>query len=1010
MSRSPLATKIILLLTAIFAGHGILTSVGCGKSQAKPKTGVPQTAALARPQWQAAPIEIPKSIVIQFTNDQDEHAAVGSIWPGDGSPVRFIRFTLTGDTALVTLDDGTCHLLDPKTGNSRKNWTSGNRAKAIAVEPTWDGRRLIFQYEDDSHLYIRDLLEGTLVHTLDESKAKISALAVAADPRLLAVGCADGSLQVWDIETGELLEEGSIPVEGARITAIAFANDCQKLYVASAESENIHILELPDLSPGGEIQRTFGVPVKFAASWSGNWLLVVCHNRLAEMIQLQPIEGFPGTVHGALGSGLLRRGELANCFHLSNSNFSCCYSGGTAFDYYDPYLNPAGSSDRQADEEETTAVALAPDGSVAASAFQNGSVRFYKMPGPIKPVPARTVELGQRLVGLFQAANYEELDELANTCLDQVQPDAARKSPAATLIDWLSHVGGESEENYATHFAKLQKWLDTKPQSRAAHVVMATTIKDYAWFQRGADVAIMTSREGGERFLAELPKADKLLKAADEMGAPSAPICTIWALVKMGLGRPKAELVKLWERGIEQTSNYAPLHRTVAYALLPRWLGDEEDVGMLANRALRELPDDRGLLAYEAMAESFLQNESATGIVSAGFDLDKLEQAAQRVLAVYPEDSGGKNFAAVVACLRRDHASAATRFVMIGSGADQRMWRPYPLLLENFRRWSQGNHVPSDAEFSFLAAWMGLTQVTFAGEGTALITLGVDSWKQIGEWNVTDRKQDRVSSLPPRFAPLFMSDGGRFIACGTVGSDRRIVMLDRSNQNMISWPGATLPSRGRISDDESQYAMFGQRPEIAVYDLNKPTSKPAHLLKLEEPVSWVEFPSRQKVWSVVATDKNGRIRRLSADGKDLISPVQMPRPVLRMKAVPQSSQILACGQAMLALVNVENAQVSTLVDEAPNQGERFNYTALAVSRDGAWAAAARANSQPHKVQQPYDIEIWDLAGRRKLETLAGHEASIHTLSFSADNKRLASGDTLGFVQVWSLNEGKQSRQ
>ena len=113
---------------------------------------------------------------------------------------------------------------------------------------------------------------------------------------------------------------------------------------------------------------------------------------------------------------------------------------------------------------------------------------------------------------------------------------------------------------------------------------------------------------------------------------------------------------------------------------------------------------------------------------------------------------------------------------------------------------------------------------------------------------------------------------------------------------------------------------------------------------------------------------------------------------------------------MLALVNVENAQVSTLIDEAPNQSEGFNYTAIAVTRDGAWAAAARANSSPRKVQQPYDIEIWDLAGRRKLETLAGHEASIHTLSFSPDNKRLASGDTLGFVQVWSLNEGKQSPQ
>ena len=911
---------------------------------------------------------------------------------------------------MAALDNGTCHLLDPNTGTSRKSWTSGNREQAIAIEPTWDGRRLIFQYEDDSHLYIRDLLEGTLLRTLDESKAEISALAVAADPRLLATGCVDGSLQVWNIETGELLEEGSIPGAGARIKAIALSNDCQELYVAGAKSENIHIFELPGLSPAGEIQRTFGVPVKFAASWSGNWLLVVCHNRLAEMVQLRPIEGFAGTVHGPLASGQLRRGELTNCFHLSNSNFTCCYLGGTAFDYYDPYLNHAGSSDPQEDEQETTAIALAPDGSVGASAFQDGSVQFYKMPAPIKSLATRTAELGQRLVELLQAANYEELDELANTCLDQVQSDAARASPAATLIDWMSYVGDASEENYTAHLAKLQKWLDAKPQSRAAHVVLATTIKDYAWFHRGADIAIMTSREGVQKFQAELPKADELLKVADEMGAPSAPLCAVWAMVKMGLGRPKAEVLALWERGIEQPSDYPALHRTVAYALLPRWLGSEGDVGKLANRALRELPDNRGVLAYEAMAESFLQYESATGIVSAGFDLDQLEEAAQRVLAMYPEGSGGMNFAAVVACLQRDHASAATRFVMLGSRVDQRTWRPYPLVLEKFRRWSQGNHVPSDAEFSFLAAWMGLTQVAFAREETALITLGVDSWRQIGEWNVADRKQDRATPLPPRFGPLFMSDGGRFIACGIAGPDRRIVLLDQSNRKAMNWPGATLPSRGRISDDESQYAVFGQGPEIAVYDLNKPTREPAHVLKLEEPAAWVEFPNLQKDWSLVVTNPNGRIRHLSADGKDLISPVQMPSPVLRMRAVPQSPQILVCGEAMLAVVDVENAQVSTLIDEAPSQDEGFNYTAIAVTRDGAWAAAARAHSQPLKVQQPYDIEIWDLPGRRKLETLAGHEAPIHTLSFSADNKHLASGDTLGFVQVWNLKEGEQSRQ
>ena len=102
------------------------------------------------------------------------------------------------------------------------------------------------------------------------------------------------------------------------------------------------------------------------------------------------------------------------------------------------------------------------------------------------------------------------------------------------------------------------------------------------------------------------------------------------------------------------------------------------------------------------------------------------------------------------------------------------------------------------------------------------------------------------------------------------------------------------------------------------------------------------------------------------------------------------------------MVNLTTGDVRKLVDETPAEKDSFHYTVLAVSRDGAFAAAARAHSHPSKTDRPYEIEIWDLTRHDKCRTLPGHEASIHTLSFSADGQRLASGDTLGFVQIWNL--------
>jgi WD40 repeat protein len=252
--------------------------------------------------------------------------------------------------------------------------------------------------------------------------------------------------------------------------------------------------------------------------------------------------------------------------------------------------------------------------------------------------------------------------------------------------------------------------------------------------------------------------------------------------------------------------------------------------------------------------------------------------------------------------------------------------------------------------------------------------------------------------------------GGRFIACAEMVPDRRIVVLDLSNQKEITWPGVTLQGRKQISGDERQYVSFGKDAKIAVYDLENLADEPSHLLTLDVPAVAVDFLYNQTVWNVVAADPKGRIRVLSHEGKDLIRPVQMPREVIRMKAVPNSSRVLACGADLLATLNAETGEVVNLVDAKPEGGPSFHYTSLAVSRDGTLAAAAIANVQPLLAERPYEVEIWNITQNRKLRSFAGHQAAVHTMSFSAEGDRLASGDTLGFVHIWNLKKSDDDVQ
>jgi WD40 repeat protein len=53
------------------------------------------------------------------------------------------------------------------------------------------------------------------------------------------------------------------------------------------------------------------------------------------------------------------------------------------------------------------------------------------------------------------------------------------------------------------------------------------------------------------------------------------------------------------------------------------------------------------------------------------------------------------------------------------------------------------------------------------------------------------------------------------------------------------------------------------------------------------------------------------------------------------------------------------------------------------------------------------VTVWDLAERRRLAVLAGHQGGVSTLAFSPDGALLASGDSAGVVKLWDLGLGRE---
>jgi WD40 repeat protein/serine/threonine protein kinase len=145
------------------------------------------------------------------------------------------------------------------------------------------GRRspLLATAANDSMAVVWDPASGNRLFSFGHPES-VEAVAFSPDDRMLAAGCRNGPIRLWEIDGGKMRNLFALP--GQRIWSVTFSPDGRTL--ASATSDGAVRLWDPCHRPDRRLLRMRGEPANLAFTSNGTRLAIACRHGPQDVIQL----------------------------------------------------------------------------------------------------------------------------------------------------------------------------------------------------------------------------------------------------------------------------------------------------------------------------------------------------------------------------------------------------------------------------------------------------------------------------------------------------------------------------------------------------------------------------------------------------------------------------------------------------------------------------------------------------------------------------------------------------
>jgi WD40 repeat protein len=658
-------------------------------------------------------------------------------------------------------------------------------------------------------------------------------------------------------------------------------------------------------------------------------------------------------------------------------------------------------------EAFTTALFSAPEGAIL-TAHADGTLRLWSFDAALRrPEEQVWVEM-ETYKKLLEEQKYDELTQ---------RIDQFRKTRAfyETGFQKTKMVYGQlssraDDGDWPTRQSTIAKWRQAKPTSIAPMVVQAEALMHEGWEARGNGVAMTVTQPGWKIFDEKLNEALKVIDDAQQLDEKDADLFGIQIQILMGLGSPIEDVDAAFKKGVAIDPDCASVYEAGAIRRLARWGGGDGEIAKWTGRVCDDRKD-RGDEMYARVAISLLQYDSRNFFGETQMDWNRIKRGLEKLLATYGDSAYFANAGGFLAVLNLDHETAQRTLPILGlSRHNSRYWGDGQQL-RRFQKWAAADPPPPGQEQKLLlASTLGADCAALSAGGDLLVVCGnggggILQIRETRNWQTVFSR----SGIGTDFSVLAVHPDGPFIA--TAGGP--IAPLNAQPKSyscgaeifnftqgqpevhgLFGQSGHTAPIKAlAFSPDGAHWATGSLDKSVRVWQTQKIIPRAACIATPSE-VSGIAYLADGKSICAATLHDGAALWDIGTEQQVLALPNSADYTAEEGRALATShTGSLVAYLTKDHRVSIYDAATKTAVTTLPViEGKTF---ALSFSPDDKWLATAGDSKK---------IELWDASSGKPLHTFLGHFDTIRSLSFFPDGDRLLTLAEDATIRIWDASQ------